>query len=117
MKFLSWFPRILATLIGVLGMIVVVSFALSNRQRVTLDLWPFEASVEPYLILLLGVIFLFGFLIGATVMWVSGGRKRREAREVRRAANSLQRQVSDLEDGKPGDRPAGLPVSPGGNRP
>jgi len=116
-KFLSWFPRILATLIGVLGMIVVVSFALSNRQRVVLDLWPFEASIEPHLILLLGVVFLFGFLIGAAVMWVSGGRRRREAREVRRAANRLERQVADLESGRPGERQAGLPVTSGSNRP
>ena len=116
MKFLSWFPRILATLIGVLGMIVVVSFALSNRQRVVLDLWPFEASIEPHLILLLGVVFLFGFLIGATVMWVSGGRKRRQAREVKRTANRLERQVADLEGGGPGGRPAGLPVTQNSNR-
>lgn len=115
MKFLSWFPRILATLIGVLGMIVVVSFALSNRQRVALDLWPFEASIEPHLILLLGVVFLFGFVTGATVMWVSGGRKRRQAREVKRTANRLERQVADLQGGNPDQRPVGLPASPGGN--
>ena len=129
MKFLSWFPRILATLIGVLGMIVVVSFALSNRQRVQLDLWPFDLQIEPHLILLLGVTFLFGFLTGAAAMWVSGSRKRRQAREVKRTASRLEQQVAQLENRRPQvanqdgagqggvGQGGGLPMTAGGNRP
>ena len=112
MKFLAWFPRILVTLIGVILAIVVVSFALSNRQRVTLDLWPFELSLELPLFLMVLLSFLIGFLAGGCVMWISAGTTRRQAREARRSAKHLERQVAELErrapEGEPGG--GGLPM-------
>ena len=118
MKFLAWFPRILVTFIGVILAIVVVSFALSNRQRVELDLWPFEATLAPVPIFLLVLLsFLVGFLAGGCVMWISGGTGRRQAREARRNATRLERQVAELERRAPEGKPAagGLPMVAKGN--
>ncbi len=117
MKFLAWFPRILVTFIGVILAIVVVSFALSNRQRVTLDLWPFEISLVLPLFLMVLVSFLIGFLAGGCVMWISGGASRRQAREARRNATRLERQVAELEQrGQDGKTAGGrLPMVANGN--
>ncbi|MCG8596994.1 MAG: LapA family protein [Kiloniellales bacterium] len=117
MKFLAWFPRILVTFIGVILAIVVVSFALSNRQRVLLDLWPFEISLELPLFLMALLSFLIGFLAGGCVMWISGGASRRQARDARRNATRLERQVAELERRTPEDKPAAgrLPMVANGN--
>ncbi len=117
MKFLAWFPRILVTFIGVILAIVVVSFALSNRQRVTLDLWPFEISLVLPLFLMVLVSFLIGFLAGGCVMWISGGASRRQAREARRNATRLERQVAELEQRSQDGKTAGgrLPMVANGN--
>ncbi len=117
MKFLAWFPRILITLIGVILAIVVVSFALSNRQRVTLDLWPFELSLGLPLFLMVLLSFLIGFLAGGCVMWISSGAGRRQAREARRKATRLERRVAELEQQTHEGKAAGgrLPMVANGN--
>ena len=117
MKFLAWFPRILITFIGVVLAIVVVSFALSNRQRVVLDLWPFELSLQLPLFLMVLISFLVGFLAGGCVAWISAGPGRRQAREARRAASRLERQVADLEQRAPGGKTVGgrLPMVANGS--
>ena len=70
MKHLSW-------IITVPVAVVVIIFAISNRQGVAIDLWPFEIRFElPLFLLALGCI-LVGYFIGAAAMWVSEGRVRR----------------------------------------
>ncbi|MDJ0946971.1 MAG: LapA family protein [Kiloniellales bacterium] len=117
MKFLAWFPRILITFIGVILAIVVVSFALSNRQRVTLDLWPFEIGVELPLFLMVLVSFVIGFLAGGCVMWLSGAAARRQAREARRKAARLERQTAELQQRAAGGKASDerLPMVANGN--
>jgi putative membrane protein len=88
-KHLSW-------IITVPLMIVVVVFALSNRAVAELDLWPlpFQITAPIFALVLLSVF--VGFLLGAAIMWLSGRRRRREQRELRRHADSLSREVVQL---------------------
>jgi len=97
-KHLSW-------IVTVPLAVVIVVFAIANRQVVTIDLWPFDASLSGPLYLLILICLLVGFLAGATIMWLSEGRRRRLAREARDRSLELERQMTDLKR-KVADRPA-----------
>ena len=90
---------------------VVVSFALSNRQPVSIDLWPLNMSVEQplYLIVLLAV--LAGFLIVLVIMWISAGRARMRARREAFRATSLERELKDLKAAQGHSKGSSVPAS------
>jgi len=96
-----------ATLIGAA---VLIPFALSNREPISLGLWPLPFFVDLPLYLLVLSLLLAGFVIGAAATWIGGRRKRRELRRGRRRVEALQRELttarSQLADltgtGKPG---------------
>lgn len=90
MKLLFW-------LVGLPLAAVTVLFALSNRQAVTLALWPLdEALVIPvYLAALLPA--LTGFLLG---LLMAGGRKLGEQAETRRQAQSIRELRRQLEESR-----------------
>ncbi len=86
MKHFSWILTLPLT-------VVVIVFAVANREFVPLDLWPFEFALEvPVFALVLVSIFL-GFLIGALTLWLSGGKQRRRARATRSRLAKLERDV------------------------
>jgi len=80
-------------LIGLLALILVI-FAIDNRQVITLSLWPlpFELSTGLYLVVLLAL--LLGFLLGELVAWMNGRRWRREARLKARRVEELERELT-----------------------
>lgn len=87
MKRLSWIVSLPLLFLAVL-------FALSNRQAVTLDLWPFEVGLTlPLYLLFLATLFI-GFLFGGLAAWLSAGRQRRRARELRNRLAALEREVA-----------------------
>lgn len=91
MKHFSWILTLPLT-------IVVIAFAVANREFVPLDLWPFEIAVPlPVFVLVLGSMFI-GFLIGALTMWLSSGKRRRQARVTRRRLTKLERDVQRQQD-------------------
>ena len=69
-------------------------FAVSNRESVTLGLWPLPFLVELPLYLLVLVVLLFGFLFGELAAWIAGRRRRREVRRSRRLIAALERELS-----------------------
>lgn len=104
MKHLSWLVTLPITL-------VVVVFAVSNRESVALDLWPFRFEAQlPLFLLVLGTL-LVGFLIGAGVMWWSSGAQRQRARAARREVTALERKVRQLERAQ-GRSPSAPPAAP-----
>jgi uncharacterized integral membrane protein len=81
--------------------VVVIVFAVANRDFVPLDLWPFEIALQvPVFALVLGSLFL-GFLIGALAMWLSGGKQRRQARAARGRLAKLERAVQRQQGAAP----------------
>jgi len=78
--------------------VVVIAFAVANREFVPIDLWPLEVALElPVFVLVLGSM-LAGFLIGALVMWLSAGTQRRRARAVRGQLGKLEREARRQQD-------------------
>ncbi len=79
--------------------VLLVLFALANRQVVHVGLDPFgrEPALLPgFDIPLFGVIYamlLAGVLLGGLAVWLTQGRHRRERRQFRREAERLGREL------------------------
>jgi uncharacterized integral membrane protein len=77
-------------------MVVLVVFAVVNRQAVTLDLWPLDMALRlPLFILILGSLFV-GLLVGGTAAWLSGAAARRRARAAEHRAAECEREIARL---------------------
>lgn len=79
--------------------VLLVLFALANRQFVRVGLDPFglQTSFLPSfdipLFVVLYVTLLIGVLLGGLAVWFTQGRQRRERRQYRREAEKLGRQL------------------------
>jgi uncharacterized integral membrane protein len=86
MKFLWWTGLALVALLLIL-------FAVSNRETVSVGLWPFPAFVDlPLYLVVLGTL-IVGFVLGELVAWIGGWRWRREARRSRARIAMLEREL------------------------
>lgn len=103
MKILS---RALFVLLVVLGMLIAVS----NMQRVELELWPLPEKIVLPLYLLIVAILLLGILAGLALGWWTGRHHRRIARERTADTARLEREVLRLREALAATRPA--PGSP-----
>ena len=85
--------KIFRLLLGLIGLLVIVSFAVSNRQTVEMALWPFPETINVQLFW----VFMFGLVVGAVLgglgAWLGGMRKRRDGRRMRRKADELEGQL------------------------
>lgn len=74
--------------------LVLIVFAVNNRDTVTLNFWPLAVTLQApvYLIVLLAL--LAGFLIGELAAWINGRRWRREARHRARRIEELEREIA-----------------------
>jgi putative membrane protein len=104
MKFLWWIVLALAALLLVL-------FAVSNRETVSVGLWPLPDFVElPLFLVVLGTL-LVGFLVGELVSWIGGWRWRwrREARRSRERIAMLERELEAERAQRAGAAPLAIP--------
>lgn len=107
----SLFRKVVAALIVVPLAVVIIAFAIANRQDVTVSFDPFDPAHAAYSI----TIWLFvpilaaliaGVAIGGLASWLRHGRWRRVARRLEREAHQLR---GELESHK---RSTGLSASP-----
>lgn len=76
--------------------LVVIIFSAVNRELVTINLWPLPHELTiPMFTLILGV-FIFGFLMGGVVAWLSAGKSRIAARQQRYRADKAERELRAL---------------------
>jgi uncharacterized integral membrane protein len=79
--------------------VLLVLFALANRQTVQVGLDPFGTEsiwLPTFDVPLFGVIYamlLVGVLLGGLAVWFTQGRHRRERRQYRREADRLGREL------------------------
>jgi putative membrane protein len=69
-------------------------FAASNRETVSLGLWPLPFLVEMPLYLAVFLALLGGFATGAVAAWIGGRRRRRALRHCRRRSEALARELA-----------------------
>jgi uncharacterized integral membrane protein len=109
--------RIIAAIILVPLGIVIIAFAVANRQSVTVSFDPFSAehpaaSLTLPLFALIIVLLIAGVVIGGLASWLRHGRWRRTARRLERELDSLRREL-DLHKRAAGAAPAGVPPAAG----
>ena len=86
--------RILYRAVILAGAILLILFAVSNRETVSLALWPLPFLVDLPLYLLFFLSLFVGALIGASAVWIAGRRDRRELRHRRRRIEALERELA-----------------------
>jgi lipopolysaccharide assembly protein A len=86
--------RIIRWLIAALVALLLVVFAISNRQTVEVTFWPFPVIIDSALsLIVLGAIVL-AFLVGQFLAWLGAQRWRHEARAKQRRIEALERELA-----------------------
>jgi len=98
----SLLRKIAAALILAPLAIVIIAFAVANRQIVTVSLDPFgssapAASLSLPLFAPIIVILIVGVLVGGTAAWLGQSKWRRTARRLEREAVDLRAKVDALQ--------------------
>ena len=94
------FRKIVTTIIVVPLAVVIIAFAVANRQAVTVSFDPFSAVSPAYaatlpLFAVIFAVLILGVLIGGIAAWLGQGKWRRAARKLDADVRSLQ-QETDL---------------------
>jgi uncharacterized integral membrane protein len=109
--------KIVAAIILVPLAIVIVAFAVANRQDVTVLLDPFSPErpaasfTLPLFMLVIGLLIL-GVLIGGIAAWLNHGRWRRAARRFEREVQELRGELASLRRSSGGSASAPEPAKP-----
>ena len=87
--------RLLNSIIGFIVGLFVVLFAVSNRQTVTIEIWPlpYQLSMGLYAVILLAL--LVGFAAGAIGLWMVGTTRRREYKRLKRHVRTLEQSLAE----------------------
>ena len=98
---MSRFRKIVTTLILVPLAIVLIVFAVANRELVTVSLDPFESVPPAWSVRVPLFVLIFGFLIGGVVLggfaaWLRQSRHRRASRDLRAEIAALRREIETL---------------------
>jgi uncharacterized integral membrane protein len=90
--------------------ILLVLFAVSNRDTVGVTFWPLPIQLEAPLWLVVLLCGLIGFLFGEFIAWANGRRWRRAARQRSRRIEALERELAATQAQLPQSPIPGLPV-------
>ena len=88
--------KFLSGLIGIPIAVLVVVFAIANRQGVTVDFWPLPYQVDLPLAVVLMASVIGGFLLGALVHWLIAAPLRWRAHQATRRAEAAERELAVL---------------------
>lgn len=86
--------RILSWIVTAPLAVVVVLFAVSNLDQVTLHLWPLPFDMTIWIWALTLILLFVGFLLGAIVTWIGDRRRRRDTRMLTRRVAELEQQLT-----------------------
>jgi uncharacterized integral membrane protein len=108
--------KIVSALILIPLAIVLIMFAVANREWVTVSFDPFDSaqpalSLRMPLFVLIFVFLILGVLLGGFAAWLKQGRHRRASRELRSDISGLRREIEILNSrmDTPGDARAPVP--------
>ncbi len=90
---LRWF---FSVLIAAPFALLVVLFAVSNRDTVTVKLFPLPFALDMPLYLAVTATLMLGVLAGAVLAWLMGHRARRTARLERKRAQQLEKELAEV---------------------
>jgi len=93
--------KIVTAIIVVPVAIVIVAFAVANREAVTVSFDPFSSTAPAYaatlpLFAVLFAVLILGVIIGGIAAWFGQGKWRRDARRLASEVRSLHQEVAAL---------------------
>jgi uncharacterized integral membrane protein len=93
--------RIISILIVVPLTVIIVAFAVTNRQLVTVSFDPFSSTNPAYaatlpLFVLIFVLMIFGVLIGGVAVWIRQTKWRRTARKLDGEVRTLHQEMDAI---------------------
>lgn len=86
----------LRLLVALPFLVVLLSFALSNRSPVQLGLWPTGLTIEAPLSMAIIAVAGAAFLLGALFVWFAELQQRNRARRAEHALKLVEEQVREL---------------------
>ncbi|HVZ50670.1 MAG TPA: lipopolysaccharide assembly protein LapA domain-containing protein [Pseudolabrys sp.] len=95
------FRKIVIAVIVIPLAIVIVAFAVANRQSVTVSFDPFSATAPAYtailpLFLLLFIVLIVGVIVGGAAAWIRQSPWRRTARQLDSDVRALHQEMESL---------------------
>jgi uncharacterized integral membrane protein len=108
------FRKIVTGIIVVPLVVVLVAFAVANRQAVTVSFDPFSAATPAYaatlpIFAVLFAVLILGVLIGGIAAWIRQGKWRRSARRLKGEVRALHDELDAIRrrfgSGAPGQAP------------
>ena len=95
------FRKIVTAIIVVPLVVIIVAFAVANRQAVTVSFDPLSSASPAYaatvpLFVLIFVVVIFGVLIGGIASWIGQSKWRRSARQLDADVRALRDEVAAL---------------------
>lgn len=93
------FRRIVTAIIVVPLAVIVIAFAVANRQWVTVSFDPFSSSNPAYaatlpLFVLIFIILILGVIVGGIAAWIGQGKWRWAARRLEGEVRSLHDELA-----------------------
>jgi uncharacterized integral membrane protein len=92
------FRKIVTALIVVPPAVVIIAFAVANRQTVTVSFDPFSSASPAYavtlpLFIVILAVLILGVLVGGIAAWIRQSKWRRAARKREAALRALQQEI------------------------
>jgi uncharacterized integral membrane protein len=93
--------RIISTLIVVPLTVIIIAFAVANRQSVTVSFDPFSSTSPAYaatlpLFVLVFVLMILGVLMGGTAVWIGQTKWRRTARKLDGEVRTMHQELDAM---------------------
>jgi uncharacterized integral membrane protein len=83
-------------------LLVLIAFALSNQQMVSLSLWPTDVSLEVPLSIAVLSISAVSFFLGAILVWFPALRHRLRASQAKKRIATLESKLKAYDKPDPG---------------
>ena len=95
------FRRTISAVVLIPLMVVVVAFAVANRQAVTVSFDPFSAAAPAYavtlpLFIVLFIMLIVGVIVGGAAVWFGQRRIRRARRRLEAEVAGLNREIDGM---------------------
>ncbi|HEY6833805.1 MAG TPA: LapA family protein [Pseudolabrys sp.] len=111
--------KIVTAVIVVPLAVIIVAFAVANRQSVTVSFDPFSATAPAYaatlpLFILIFVLVILGVIVGGIAAWLRQSKWRRTARKLETDVRALHQEIDALRHRLAAEQPAPgrAPASP-----
>jgi uncharacterized integral membrane protein len=105
------FRRIVTAVIVVPLAVIIIAFAVANRQSVTVSFDPFSAANPAYaatlpLFILIFVLVILGVIVGGIAAWLRQSKWRRTARKLDADVRALHQEIDALRRRMAAEQPA-----------